>query len=62
MAGRSWRYVDHTCAPNAERQGANTIWSGCEVRLVTATGDTARVSLFGSIIEREGHFKLLAFR
>jgi hypothetical protein len=62
MSGQTWRYVDHRCAPRAEHQGANTIWSSCMVRLLAPSGDTIPAQLFGSIIERDGRFKLVSFR
>jgi len=62
MSGHTWRYIDHRCAPRVEHQGANTIWSSCEVRLVAPSGDTIPAQLFGSIIERDGRFKVVTFR
>ena len=61
MGGRTWRYAGHHCATR-ELEGANTIWSSCDVRVVAAEGDTLRLSLFGSIIERAGRFKVVGFR
>src|SRR5262245_21319716 len=32
--GAAFRYVDHTCKATPERQGVNTLWTECTVRLV----------------------------
>lgn len=51
-------YIGHECA-RSERQGANTIWSACEVAHRSPGGETLRERLFGTIIERRGHFKFV---
>jgi hypothetical protein len=56
--GGSVGYVGHECA-HSERQGANTIWSGCEVRRRTADGAERGERLFGTIIERDGRYKFV---
>ncbi len=56
--GGSLGYLGHECA-HSERQGANTIWSDCEVRRRTPDGAERSERLFGTIIERDGRFKFL---
>ncbi len=54
-------YLGHTCDAKPERQGPNTLWSSCSVRLA-ANGDTVTQRWFGTILEREGRFKLLSYK
>lgn len=61
FGGKPFGYVGYTCDTKAIRQGENTVWSGCSVRFTeAATGDTNRLRLFGSIVERGGRFKFLS--
>ncbi len=53
-------FVDYACDPTPVREGPNTLWHGCAVRIVPG-GDTLRLRLFGSILERDGRFKLYSF-
>lgn len=46
------------CSSPATRQGENSIWAGCRVRMAA---DGAGVRLFGSLIERDGVFKILSY-
>ena len=57
--GKPLGYVRHECA-SSERQGANTIWSACEVVRLMPGHAARRERLFGSIIERDGHYKFIA--
>lgn len=56
------RYLDHRCDPNPDRQGRNLIWTNCILRLVGPNGDTTSHHLFGSIIQRNGKFKIVSYR
>ena len=47
------------CAADPIVQGANRLWNGCTVVLTLEDGTTARVRMFGSILERGGRFKLV---
>jgi len=60
FGGKRFGYAGYTCSDSVERQGANTLWSGCVVRLVKTTGDTSRLRMFGSIVEREHRYKFLS--
>jgi hypothetical protein len=60
--GVQFTYVGHTCKPTAERQGANKLWLDCTVRLVNpAEHDTTSQRWFGTIIERDGRFKIVSY-
>ena len=59
--GQPLRLVDHACAPAPQRQGPrNRVWLDCRVRLATAAGDTIAERLFGSVLERDGRFRLVS--
>ena len=47
------------CAEPVVRHGANRLWNRCVVGISTADNETADVRMFGTILEREGVFKLL---
>jgi hypothetical protein len=61
FGGQPLRYVDHDCASGPERQGRNTMWSSCTVRVIPSSGDAIRLRLFGSIIERDEKYKIVGF-
>ena len=42
--GRSLGYLGYDCPHPPEREGANTLWSGCALRRVRAAGDTLRTA------------------
>jgi hypothetical protein len=56
------RLAGYNCDETPEVQGENTFWTGCVVRLIGAKGDTTSQRWFGSIVERQGRFKLMSFR
>jgi len=60
FGGRPLGYAGFTCADSTDRQGPNTLWSGCVVHRVSSTGDTTRLRMFGAIVGREGRFKFLS--
>jgi len=60
FGGRPLGFAGHSCATPLERQGENTVWSGCIVRRAGNGGDTTALRMFGSIIERGGRFKFLS--
>src|ERR1041385_5977537 len=62
VGGRPWRYVDHSCDPRPDRQGPNSIWTSCVVRMIGPRGDTIAGRLFGSIVERERRFKVMSYK
>lgn len=61
LGSQPLRYVDHKCDAKPDRQGHNTIWTNCFVRLRILSGATESHRLFGSIIERHGRFKIVSF-
>lgn len=58
--GKPLGYAGFTCA-GSERQGPNLVLNRCSVRTRSPAGDTATISLFGSIIERAGKHKFLSY-
>lgn len=58
--GKPLLYGGHTCAAAPIREGPNTFWSACNLRIAAAP-NIGDVSLFGTIIEREGRFKFLTY-
>lgn len=62
LGGQPLRYVNSRCDPSLDRQGRNLIWTNCSVRIVGPAGDTSQHRLFGSIIERDGAYKIVSFR
>ncbi|HSA56109.1 MAG TPA: hypothetical protein VLE53_10410 [Gemmatimonadaceae bacterium] len=61
LAGRPLGYAGHSCDGEPERQGENRIWRRCRVRLTQPDGTHRALRLFGDIVERAGHFKLVSF-
>ncbi|HKR08844.1 MAG TPA: hypothetical protein VJS39_06620, partial [Gemmatimonadaceae bacterium] len=61
IGGQPLSYVASSCDKKPDRQGRNAIWTNCTVR-VTANGETTRHRLFGSIIERDGTYKIVSYR
>lgn len=57
-AGRPYAYAGYVCEGAGVVEGANTLWGPCQVRRVTAPGDTVQERLFGQIIGRDGRFKI----
>ena len=60
FGGTRLRVETHHCAQAPLIQGANRIHESCTLRLRAEDGPTAEVRLFGSIMERDGRFKLLS--
>jgi hypothetical protein len=56
FGGRGLGFRGYSCPTRPERQGDNTLWSGCVVR----SDATKELRMFGAIIERDGQFKFLA--
>lgn len=51
----------YRCDPKPRREGKNTLWSGCVLRLSAPGLGTATERWFGSIIERDGQFKFISY-
>ena len=60
FGGKPLGYAGFVCPDAVDRQGANTLWSNCVVKRVTAHGDSARLRMFGAIVGRHGQFKFLS--
>ncbi len=61
LGGKPLGYVSHRCEPTVGREGRNTRYKGCLVRITDGAGDTATKRYFGSIIERDGRYKFLSY-
>jgi hypothetical protein len=61
LGSEPFKYESYTCAPKPERQGANTLWLGCTLRLLSPQHETTTQRWFGTIIERDGRFKVMSF-
>jgi hypothetical protein len=62
LGGRAFEYESHRCADKPERQGQNTLWVGCTIRVLDPQHETITQTWFGTIIERDGRFKVMSFR
>ena len=60
FGGRPLGFAGYSCPSSPERQGKNTIWSGCVVRRQQGANAATELRMFGAIIERGGHFKFLS--
>ena len=52
--------LGYECAAEPRREGRNVVWHGCHLR-IAPRGDTLDLRLFGSILERDGRFKLYSY-
>lgn len=59
FGGRPLRVEGYRCTAEPRVEGENRIHEECLVR-VAAAGDAAEIRLFGSLIERDGRFKLMS--
>jgi hypothetical protein len=62
LSGKSFEYESHACDKAAEHQGKNTLWLDCTVRVITPQRETTTQRWFGTIIERDGRYKVMSFR
>lgn len=62
LGNQPLQYLDHSCDVKADPQGRNLIWTNCSVRLTSPNGGTTKHRLFGSIIQRDGSFKIVSYR
>ena len=60
--GQALAYVGYGCAGKPERQGPNTIHVDCVVTVRDPSHQAIKQRWFGSIIERNGRFKILSYR
>ena len=61
LGGRTVPYAGHRCEGSASREGQNTVYGPCVVRLVQAPGDTVDSRLFGLVLERGGQWKFVSY-
>ncbi len=62
LGGKPLDYIDHRCDAKPDRQGPNTIWTGCTLRIRETDGSISTHRYFGSIIERDGRYKIVSYR
>ena len=58
-AGKRLGYEGYRCAAEPETEGRNRLWQGCVIRMGSTHG-TVEKRLFGTILERDGRFKLVS--
>jgi hypothetical protein len=58
--GRAFDVAGHRCDGEPKSEGDNRIHDPCTLRIRQADGSVEDVRLFGSILERDGRFKLLS--
>jgi hypothetical protein len=61
-AGQAFAYVAHACEGKPERQGPNTLYLDCFITVRAPSHEQINQRWFGSIIERDGRFKILSYR
>jgi hypothetical protein len=61
LGGQHLGYAGYVCDSIPSRQGSNTIWGPCAVRLHPEGRDTASERLFGLIVERDGRYKFVSY-
>src|SRR5690606_14824799 len=58
--GRAFTVHGHECAGDPATEGRNRIHEACTLQVSRADGPIEAVRLFGSVIERDGRFKLMS--
>jgi hypothetical protein len=61
LGGKPMTFVGVLCDPKVAREGRNTRYTGCLVRVKEANGQILNRRYFGSIVERDGQFKFLSY-
>lgn len=61
LGGQPFAYESHSCRSTPERQGKNTLWLDCTVRVRNPQHETTTQRWFGTIVERDGKFKVMSF-
>jgi hypothetical protein len=56
--GRALGFAGYQCPDSARTEAGLSFWDGC---LVSFEGDSRRMRLFGSIIERDGQYKFYSY-
>jgi hypothetical protein len=60
LGGGQARLGAYACEDAPQVEGPNRYWHRCAVD-VTAEGQTARLQLFGSVVERGGRYKIVSY-
>jgi len=61
FGGRALPYRGVTCSADEAREGENSVWAECAVRLVgSAPADTTTLRMFGPIVRHGSRFKFLS--
>lgn len=61
FGGQRLGYGGYACDSVPSREGANTVWGPCGVRLRTQGGDSCVQRLSGLILERGGRYKFVSY-
>jgi hypothetical protein len=61
FGGSDTGFRGYACEAEPVVEGENRMWERCAVRLAGAEGGEVEARWFGSIIERDGHFKLMSY-
>jgi hypothetical protein len=61
LAGHPLHATGYRCETEPEIEGPNRVWSDCRVTLDPTDSQPKTVRLFGSIMERDGVFKLVSY-
>ncbi len=59
-AGEDMQFISYSCPEEPEIEGDNQFWHRCTVRHLYE-GEPVEIQLFGSIWERDGHYKLVGY-
>lgn len=59
LGGKAIQFVAERCEGSASREGENTVYGPCLVRIVTPPSDTSEGRLFGLVLERGGRWKFV---
>jgi hypothetical protein len=60
--GQTFAYISHACSGKPERQGRNTLYLDCLIVVRDSAREDIKQRWFGTIIERDGRFKILSYR
>ncbi len=60
LGGKRLEFAGERCEGEASREGENTVYGPCVVRLVSPPADTSEGRLFGLVVERAGQWKFVS--
>jgi hypothetical protein len=61
LGGGQARLGAHACEDAPQVEAENRYWHRCAIDVTAEDGTTARLHLFGSIVERGGRFKIVSY-